>query len=129
MVYPTFPLMPWMHATATHCQLLTITVISTQVNVTTSTTTATVTEAPSIVTKTLSLQSTGFSTITAMCALNNGLAAPCTTAVLSPTHTSASAVNLNPFYWIAKAIEGFHMWLSKLFQRAEVEVPKVGNPV
>lgn len=127
VVYPTFPVMPWMHGAENTCQVTTVTTVSTQVDLTTAT--ATITEAASTVTKTLSLQTTGFSTITAMCALNNGLAAPCTTAVLSPTHTSAGGINLNPFYWIARAIESFHEWLSKLFKGSEVTIPKVGNPV
>ncbi|CZR57013.1 uncharacterized protein PAC_06902 [Phialocephala subalpina] len=122
VVNPTFPIMPWMREAEITCQVTTLTAVSVNLTTATTTATATITQAASTVTKTLSLQVTTFSTMTAMCVLANGIAAPCTTAVNAATHTSAGPAKYNPFYWIAEALTGVCKWLKGIF---EVKVPKV----
>ncbi|KAF8852918.1 hypothetical protein BDZ45DRAFT_749106 [Acephala macrosclerotiorum] len=54
------------------------------------------------------------------CEASNGFAASYTTPVLSPTDKSdGGRADLSQIYWIAKATEGFHGRLSKLFEKSE----------
>ncbi|KAE8451501.1 hypothetical protein EG329_003574 [Mollisiaceae sp. DMI_Dod_QoI] len=116
VVYPTYPVYPWMVGNEITCSVTTITYtsVSTSVSSVTLSTTATITQPPS--TKTMIVSTPTINTVTALCQLGDGIAAPCTTVVNSPAHTSDGPVNANPFLWIVKVIQGVGDWFRKIFK-------------